>query len=272
MHFLLIDPIGISEELRIVIEVGLIFFTLYSLYMFLRKTGGASILKGMLILMSMYLFGMFVLSMVFELHRILYILRSILGYLVISILIIFQYEFRRGLIRISQTRLLGTFFGTETEKIITQIVNATTRMAQSKTGALIVIEKGVNLTPYTERGVTLDSKFSSELLTTLFYKGTALHDGAVIIRNDRVLAAACLLPLSDNPNISRRIGTRHRAGIGITEQSDALSVIVSEETGLISIARDGQLKRGIDRDGLYKLLLEFFREKVEISAELKLSE
>jgi len=272
MHFLLIDPISISEPLRITIEVGLIFFTLYSLYIFLKKTGGASILKGMLILLILYVFGMLALSMVFELFRIVYILKSILGYMVIAILIIFQYELRRGLIRISQTRILGTFFGTETEKIINIIVNATTRMAQNKTGALMVIEKGVNLTQFTERGVTLDSKFSSELLTTLFFKGTALHDGAVIIRNDRILAAACLLPLSDNPNLSRRIGTRHRAGIGITEQSDSLSVIVSEETGLISVARDGQLKRGIDRDGLHKILSDFFREKVEISADMKISE
>ena len=272
MHLMILEPIQIAEPVRVAIEIGLIFLTLYGIYWFLKKTGAVSILKGMVILIALYVLVMIALSMVFQLYRITFILQGIVGYLIISILIIFQPEVRRGLIRISQTRFWGKFFGSETERVAEIVVNAVTKMAQSNVGAIIVIEKGVSLNPFIDKGVPLDSKLSTELLNTLFYKGTPLHDGAVIIRNERIVAAACVLPLSDNPNLSRRIGTRHRAAIGITEQSDALAVVVSEETGLISISRDGELMRGIDRENLMKLLIEFYREKEQITAEVKLTQ
>ncbi len=272
MYFLGLEAIRISEPLRVAIEIGLIFLTLFGTYLFLKKTGGVSILKGMITLIVLYVFFMLTLAMFFKLYRILYILQSIVGYLIISVLIIFQPEVRRGLIRISQTRFWGKFFGTETSEIIEVIVSAVTKMAQNKIGALIVLEKGVSLAPFIERGVPLDSKLTTELLNTIFYKGTPLHDGAVIIRNGRIVAAACVLPLSENPNLPRRIGTRHRAAIGISEQSDALAIIVSEETGLISTALDGKLVRGIDKVALQAVLAKFFKEKEEITAQTELTQ
>ena len=224
-------------------------------------------LKGMVILFIVYLLALWWVARSFELYRIEFVLSNFLNFLILAVLVVFQPELRRGLIHLSQTRLFSGLFGSDREKTINALVQAVTRMAKEKTGALIAIEKGIGLQAYTDGGVQLDSSITPELLETVFHVGTPLHDGGVVIRENRIVAAKCLFPLTDNPNVSRRIGTRHRAAIGLSEESDALVIVVSEETGLVSTAQRGQINRGLDREALVNRLTEFFRESAEIRAE-----
>src|SRR5206468_3525747 len=174
-------------------------------------------------------------------------LRSLLSYIVpytaIAVIILFQSEIRRTLARIGRKRWLGRGF--KRPESIDEILLALSRFSQEKTGALIVLERDIGLRTFVESGVRLDSHISRDLLLSIFRPGTALHDGAVIIQKDRVAAAACFLPLSVNPAISSKLGTRHRAAIGITEETDCLSIVVSEETGAISVATFGDLERNV---------------------------
>lgn len=255
------------ENVKPLIEIAVIFLTLFGIFRFLRGTGGAGVLKGMVILFIAYLLVLWLVAENFALYRIEYILKNFLNFVFLTVLIVFQPELRRGLIRLSQNRLFTGLFGSDRERTVNAIVTAVSRLSREKTGALIAIEKGVGLQGYAEGRVQLDSLISPELIDTIFYTGSALHDGGIIIRDNRIVAAGCLFPLTDNPNISRRIGTRHRAAIGITEESDCLALVVSEETGLISVAQNGVLTRGLDREALGRKLMEFYRESAEIKAE-----
>jgi diadenylate cyclase len=171
---------------------------------------------------------------------------------VLAFLIIFHPELRQGLARIGERGLIGAFI-TE-EHIIDEIVNASFLLAKQKMGAIMAIERTNSLKPYTETGVMLDGHVSEEILESIFMPNTPLHDGGVIIHGERIVAASCLFPLSDNPRISRTLGTRHRAAIGLTEQTDAVVVVISEETGTISVAINGRLTRDLDKEGLTRVL------------------
>jgi diadenylate cyclase len=255
------------ENIKSIVEIAIIFLTLFAIYRFLRSTGGAGVLKGMVIIFAAYLFVLWFIAENLDLYRIEHILVNLLNFALIAVFIIFQPELRRGLIRLSQNRFFAGLFGSDREKTMNAIIAAVTRMSRDKVGALIALEKGVGLQSYTEGRVQLDAMVSTELIDTIFHPGSALHDGGVVVRDNRIVAAGCLFPLTDNPNISRRIGTRHRAAIGLSENSDALAIVVSEETGLIAVAEGGQLTRGLDRDKLVRRLTAFFRESAAIKAE-----
>ena len=195
---------------------------------------------------------------------ILWIFNKTLAIGITALLIVFQPELRRALEEIGKKNIVKSIIPFDdqkdknkrfSDKSINEIVKATVELAKAKTGALIIMEKDINLSEYERTGINLDSAISSQLLINIFEHNTPLHDGAVIIRGDRIVAATCYLPLSDNLGLSKELGTRHRAGVGISEVSDSLTIIVSEETGKISVAIGGKLLRNIDGDLLKKKLI-----------------
>jgi len=191
------------------------------------------------------------------LDRLLVIIRFFGAAAIPAIVIVVQPELRRALVRLGQTRLFGMFLKGATEGMVEEIAKMAFRMSRRKIGALIAIEREVGLKNYVEHGTRLDAMVSSELLSTIFFPGSDLHDGAVVIQKDRIAAAGCLFPLSENPNIGAVLGTRHRAALGVTEETDAIVVVVSEETGNVSFVHRGRMERSLDVEQLRALLLRY---------------
>jgi len=238
-----------------ILDVAIIAFLVYKLLDLVRSTRAENILKGVVIfLLALWL------SEIFHLYGIAYILGNMVQVGILALIILFQPEIRQILEKLGSRniRLLQTFTPvqrqTELEKAIDQTVIACSEMAKTKTGVLIVFERHILLDDMVRSGTTLDAAVSSELLKNIFFVKAPMHDGAVIIRHGRILGAGCMLPLSKNVNLSRDLGMRHRAGIGMSENSDAVVVIVSEETGSISVAVGGMLKRHLMPETLSKLL------------------
>lgn len=238
-----------------ILDVIIIAFLVYKLLDLVRSTRAENILKGVVIfLLALWL------SEIFHLYGIAYILGNMVQVGILALIILFQPEIRQILEKLGSRniRLLQAFTPvqqqTELEKAIDQTVIACSEMAKTKTGVLIVFERHILLDDMVRSGTTLDAAVSSELLKNIFFVKAPMHDGAVIIRHGRILGAGCMLPLSKNVNLSRDLGMRHRAGIGMSENSDAVVVIVSEETGSISVAVGGMLKRHLMPETLSKLL------------------
>ena len=219
------------------IDIFAVAFIIYQLLQIVRGTRAAHILVGIVTVAAIYQIAVRA-----HLEALRALLFSLAPYSAIAIIVLFQSEIRRTLARLGRKRLFG---GYQRPESTDEILLALTAMSQDKTGALIVLERDIGLRTFVESGVRLDSDISRDLLLTIFMPGTALHDGAAIIQKERIAAAACFLPLSVNPAVSSKLGTRHRAAIGITEETDCLALIVSEETGLISIASFGTLERGL---------------------------
>ena len=238
-----------------VLDVALMAFLLYKLLTLLKTTSGTNLLKGVLIFLAVLF-----LSSILHLNGISFILSRMLEWGVLALIILFQPEIRRVLEQVGSQRLkfLNLFSreGTvsEMERTIAQTVLACTEMSRSRTGALIVFEQKMQLDDMVRSGTVLDAAVSSELLKNIFFVKAPMHDGAVIIRHGRLLGAGCMLPLSKNVNLSRDLGMRHRAGIGMSENSDAVVVIVSEETGSISVAIGGMLRRHLMPETLENIL------------------
>jgi len=222
------------------IDIFAVAFIIYQLLQIVRGTRAAHILVGIVTVAAIYQIAVRA-----HLEALRALLFSLAPYSAIAIIVLFQSEIRRTLARLGRKRLFG---GYQRPESTDEILLALTAMSQDKTGALIVLERDIGLRTFVESGVRLDSDISRDLLLTIFMPGTALHDGAAIIQKERIAAAACFLPLSVNPAVSSKLGTRHRAAIGITEETDCLALIVSEETGLISIAAFGNLERGLTID------------------------
>ena len=250
----LIDLIPTMNTLRNVLDMTLVFIIVYVVLKLFRGTRAVPTLVGMVILMLLYW-----IAATQELSTLEFVLRYAVGFLGIAIIVLFQSEIRQALIYFANRlrfpilkRQRGQFGGS----VYDEIVLAVTTLASEKTGALIVIERNVGLRNFIDAGVQLDARLSYDLLVTIFNPSTPLHDGAVVIQNERLAAASVFLPLTKNPEISRELGTRHRAAIGITEGSDAISLVVSEETGLITYVEAGVVRRNLDTTQLRKLLLD----------------
>ena len=223
--------------LNAVLDILAVALVIYQLLQIVRGTRAAQILVGVVTVVICYQ-----IALQLGLETLRSMLSSLAPYTGIAVIILFQQEIRRALGRLGRKRLLGGYHAPEsTDEILLAIAS----LARDKYGALIVLERDAGLRTFVESGVRLDAHVSRDLLLSIFMPGTALHDGAVIIQKDRVAAAACFLPLSVRPEISSRLGTRHRAGLGITEESDALALIVSEETGAISVASAGEMESGV---------------------------
>ena len=248
--------IGISDFVDIVI----VAYLLYKFIWLARKSNFSNVAKGIvLIIVCLWL------SEVLNLTMINYLLRKVLELGLIALLIIFQPELRRLLERLGSTFSNGKALnGTAINDVITQTVNACMSMSETHTGALIIFERSVSLTHIISNGTIINSDVSAELLKNIFFKNAPLHDGAVIIRNMRIAAAGCVLPLTDRTNLNKELGTRHKAGIGMSEKSDAVVVIVSEETGAVSVAIDGMLKRHLTEESISRILhTELVKEQNE---------
>jgi diadenylate cyclase len=232
--------------LRDAVEIAVLFLVLYGFLRFLRRTVAGGMLRGPAIGAWLLLFGAFTLLRFLDLAVLDYLLTRVVPFVLIALVVIFQPEFRHGLARLGEMKLFRSLLRRERKakeiRAVDELIAAVTAFAKRKTGALVAIERHVDLTPYIDTGVRLDALIRAETLDTIFSTETILHDGAVIVRGDRIAAAGCLLPVTDRLDLARNFGTRHRAAIGLSEQSDAVVVIVSEETGRISVAERGALE------------------------------
>jgi len=234
-----------------IVEIIILAVAIYYIIGWFQTTRAWTLVKGIVVL----LLFMAVASLL-QFNTLIWIFKHTISVGVIAVIIIFQPEFRKVLESIGRKRFLASLFSSDEEKtnhrmdkrMLNEIARATYAMSEVKTGALIVIEQDVQLGDYERTGIALDSIVSSQLLINIFEHNTPLHDGAVLIRNDRIVSATCYLPLSDNPNINKALGTRHRAGIGVSEVSDSITIIVSEETGAVSIAHNGEIIRKVSRE------------------------
>ncbi|SHI80437.1 diadenylate cyclase CdaA [Desulfofundulus thermosubterraneus] len=236
-------------NLTSIIDILIVAFVLYRLILLIKGTRAVQLLKGLAVLLVAT-----ALSSWLHLYTFHWLLRQVMTALVVALPIVFQPELRRALEKLGGGRFFTSSLIHQGEddrsRTISQVVRAASLLSRQRIGALIVLERTTGLEEYIDTGIKIDGLVTAELLLNIFEPNTPLHDGAVIIRGDRVASAACLLPLTESPDVARGLGTRHRAGIGVTEVSDALAVIVSEETGIISLAVEGVLARNLDEPAL----------------------
>ena len=245
--------IGLNDVLDIII----VTFIIYSLLSFIRETRAQQLLKGLAIIIVAYFAADFL-----KLHTISWILKGTFTIGIFALIVVFQPEIRRALEVMGRTHLTNRGKAAVDKQAakhtVDEISAAIDSFSKSRTGALIVFERETVLKDIVETGTVINADVSQELLGNLFYVGSPLHDGAVIIRGNRIVAAGCVLPLTENKDLNKSLGTRHRAGIGITENSDCLTLIVSEETGVISAAENGKLERFLDKKSVEKILLDLY--------------
>jgi diadenylate cyclase len=251
-----------------IIEIIILAFLIYHVVKWVKNTRAWSLVKGLAVIVIFW-----IIAVILNLNVILWIISNTINVGIIAIVIIFQPEFRKALEQLGQKNLVRSFITFDDPKVINEkfsdntlneIVRATFELARTKTGALMVIEDNTPLNDFESTGILIDSLISSELLINIFEHNTPLHDGAVIMRGNRITAATCYLPLSDNMQLSKDLGTRHRAGIGISEVTDSFTIIVSEETGKVSIAKGGKLIRNVDGDYLRTKLVDLQKKTTEV--------
>ena len=256
-----------------VVEILIITFLFYYMLVWIKNTRAWVLLKGIMVILLFVL-----VAAVFQMNTIIWIAKNTLSVAITAIVIIFQPEIRKALENLGQKNFLTSFFTFDfskgeiakfTDKTINELVKACYEMGKVKTGALIVIEDEIVLTEYERTGIDVDGILTSQLLINIFEKNTPLHDGAVIVRGDRVVSATCYLPLTDSLSISKDLGTRHRAAVGISEVSDSLTIVVSEETGKVSIAMGGELYRNVDAEFL-KNKLSFIQHREKKVSKIEL--
>jgi len=232
------------------LDILIVAFIIYQLLLFIRGTHAVQMALGALVLVVLYWTSRWA-----DLQTVNWLLRTFLPYVVFGIIVVFQAEIRKVLAHLGKTPLLGAFSSQKTEEVVDEVVLASTTLAAQRTGAIMVLEREMGLRSYIETGITLDAVLTYDLLVNVFTPGTPLHDGAAIIQGNRIAAVACFLPLTVNPTLSRTMGSRHRAAIGVTEDTDAIAVVVSEETGTISLVAEGRIQRDLDGRTLKQSLL-----------------
>lgn len=243
------------EYFRIVLDVLLVAFLLYWVYTFISNTRAMQLLKGLVAI-----FVVAVLSHVLRLDTLNWLITNLTSYIVITVIILFQPELRRLLTQFGQRNWISNAFTTDTFPL-DEMVNAIAAMSEERIGSLIVIERNTGLKAYIESGVVINSAVTEELIRTIFFPNTALHDGAIIIQEARIMAAACYLPLSDSRQLKKQHGARHRAALGIAEETDALVIVTSEETGGVSIMVNGRMFSRIKLNDLKNMILYFMNPK-----------
>ena len=262
-----------SVEWTDVAEIVIISFLVYHIMVWIKTTKAWSLLKGVSVVLVFLL-----IAVLLDMSTILWIAENVLSIAVIAIVVVLQPELRKALEELGRKNLISAILPIDTnketdgrfsDKTISEIVKACMEMGKAKTGALIVIEQEHRLGDYERTGIAVDGLVTSQLLINIFEHNTPLHDGAVIVRGDRITSATCYLPLSDNMELSKELGTRHRAGVGISEVTDSLTVIVSEETGKISTAYNGNLSRNVDADELKRQLVKVQNKTMEEKKILK---
>lgn len=237
------------------LDIALMSIILYRLLLIIKGTKAAQMLIGLGVLLAASLVSRYL-----ELFTIDWLVQSFWAQIVIAIIVLFQPEIRRALAQMGETQFLN-FTSAEELKSLEEIVRASVALANRKIGALVVIERETSLKDFVEMGTPLDAKVSKELLLSIFHPSSPIHDGAVIIKGNRVAAAGCFLPITLSSDLSKALGTRHRAGIGLTEETDAVALIVSEETGFVSMAMSGRLETRLDMGTLREMLTGIFTAK-----------
>ncbi len=240
-----------------IVEVLIISVLLYKVLSWIKESKAWSLLKGILIILVFVM-----VAAMFSMTTILWIAKNVFSVAVTAMVVVFQPELRKALEQLGKRKVLSSLFQFDnrivgerfSDETINEIARGSFEMGKAKTGALIVIGQYDSLTDYEKTGIMLDSAISSQLLINIFEHNTPLHDGAVIVQGDRIVAATCYLPLSENMELSKELGTRHRAGVGISEVTDSMTVIVSEETGRVSVAYEGKLTRNVDMEQLKEML------------------
>ncbi|MBE5921704.1 MAG: TIGR00159 family protein [Lachnospiraceae bacterium] len=250
-----------------IIEIIIIAVLVYEILLWVKNTRAWTLFKGIILI-----FAFVLISALLNFNTILWLAEKIFNVAVIAIVIIFQPELRKALEQLGQNNLISHLLPSGdnrqvTEKIsdktVNELVSAAVNLGKAKTGALIVIENNIVLDDYVNTGIELDAQVTSQLLINIFEHNTPLHDGAVVLRGDRIVSATCYLPLSDNRELNKALGTRHRAALGVSEVTDSFTIVVSEETGNISIASGGELETRVDSNRLKTRLIEFQNKKVE---------
>ena len=259
-------------EIGDIIDVGIMTFVIYQVIMLAKKSKIAQLLKGVAVLAVVY-----VIAVNFGLKTVVFILNNLFQFGFIAIIVVFQPEIRRFLEQMGRANIFSlSVFQKKTpeeyeieelRKTISAICDSAKSMSETRTGALIVMERFSNLSEIKRSGTPVNADITPELIGTIFYEGSPLHDGAMVVENNRICAAGCVLPLSDNFEISKDMGTRHRAALGLSETCDAVIVVVSEETGIISIAKNSKLTRNLNRQGLYNMLSKEFVDPIVNASE-----
>ena len=251
-----------------IIEILIITVLIYYILIWIRESRAWTLLKGLFVIFAFVLVSYFL-----KMTTILWLFQNLISVIIISIFVLFQPEIRHALEQLGRKNILASVFNfagngedvlqaaKSQEKTISEIIKACMEMSKTRTGALIVIEQDVRLSEYERTGIFLDAIVSSQLLINIFEHNTPLHDGAVFVRDSRIVAATCYLPLSDNMLLSKDLGTRHRAGVGISEVSDSVTLMVSEENGMISVAHDGMLFRGLNQEELRERLTNLLKKQ-----------
>lgn len=264
-----LPALGFSD----VLEILLIAFFIYKIIGWFRGSRAGTIIKGIGMLL-----GFTLLASILHFDTILWLLENCLTFGITAAIVIFQPELRRALEELGKGNIFSNFFNFDTmenegeldEQVIDEIARAATEMGKAKTGALIVIQKGISLADYEKTGILVDGRVSSQLLINIFEHNTPLHDGAVIIRGNRIISATCYLPLTDSRELGKELGTRHRAAVGVSEVTDSYTVVVSEETGGISLAHDRRLIRNLTGDDVRDILQRAYITKETEKARIKL--
>ena len=264
---------GISISVTDILEIIILAYLVYKLLLWIKNTRAWTLLRGLLTI-AVCVSLVYLLNM----QTLIYIVNRGISIAIITAVVVFQPELRRVLEQLGEKRLISSLLPFDnvrtvqqlfSDKTVNELIKATVEMAKVKTGALIVIEQRETLEEYERTGIRVDAALTSQLLINIFEHNTPLHDGAVIVRGDRITAATCYLPLTDNMHLSKELGTRHRAGVGISEVTDSLTIIVSEETGHISIAYKGHLERNVNADQLREHLT-MLQNKSIVSRKFKL--
>ena len=264
-YFLPVSLHGLNVRWEDIVEIIIISFLIYQIMAWVKHTKVWLLMKGIIIIL-VFIF----LAIVFRMNTIIWIVENVLSLAVIAVIVILQPELRRALEELGRKNFITNLLSFEktvserfSDKTVNDLVKASFEMGKVKTGALMVIEQNVHLTEYERTGIEVDGLISSQLIINIFEHNTPLHDGAVIIRGNRIVSATCYLPLSDNMEISKELGTRHRAAVGISEVTDALTIIVSEETGNVSVTYEGKLYRNLDANELREKLYIIQNKEVE---------
>ncbi|MDP4182867.1 MAG: diadenylate cyclase CdaA [Bacillota bacterium] len=270
----IVNYIGFESPLdviRAIVDIGIVAYVIYRIILLVKETRAWQLIKGLL-----FITVVSYLSKILKLNTVNYILTSAIQITAIAVVVLFQPELRRGLEQIGRSKFSDIFnfeessIRIQTTAMIEEIIKAVIELSKTQTGALIVIERDTKIGEIINSGIQLNSNISSELLINVFTPNTPLHDGALVIRENKIKSAACFLPLTDNPNLSKELGTRHRAALGITEVSDSISVVVSEETGKVSFALNGGLTRNLTPDTLRKALNKNLLDNITTNKKLNL--
>lgn len=246
------DPL---QLVKMVIEVGVFAVVIYTVLRFLRDTRGSGVVRGLALLLLVGVTSFVILIRALRLDQLALLFDTVAQSVVIGLIVVFHPEIRRAIVHLGDAPIFGRFFRPDT-KVLPRLLRAIARMSKERIGALIAIEREASLSDVVDNGITIDAELNSLLLESIFFPKNVLHDGGVVVRDDRIVAASCLFPLSQNPDVDKRLGTRHRAALGLSEETDALVLVVSEETGKISTAVGGKLDFDLSLEQLERQLEE----------------